>query len=246
MENTFGKIKSKLLQKLTESYETNKKDEIKNILSIIKEDKDFSELYLFYDDVENLELSYPGSAELYVETIQPLLNEKSKSVSQTCKKLSNYLNDVDVETNHLYENLDILSEPVTLNNVDKKVMAKKKLIEHLETKKEIVETKQTNYTANEKLLLSFLSNDFNSYFSRTLSEEDKTKLKQILKLNKEELVKQSNQLSEEILQKVQTILTESTDEDLKDKLKNVQKEVQNITPTKYNYYKLLELKNGLD
>jgi hypothetical protein len=246
MENTFGKIKSKLLQKLTESYETNKKDEIKNILSIIKEDKDFSELYLFYDDVENLELSYPGSAELYVETIQPLLNEKSKSVSQTCKKLSNYLNDVDVETNHLYENLDILSEPVTLNNVDKKVMAKKKLIEHLETKKEIVETKQTNYTANEKLLLSFLSNDFNSYFSRTLSEEDKTKLKQILKLNNEELVKQSNQLSEEILQKVQTILTESTDEDLKDKLKNVQKEVQNITPTKYNYYKLLELKNGLD
>jgi hypothetical protein len=246
MENTFGKIKSKLLQKLTESYETNKKDEIKNILSIIKEDKNFSELYLFYDDVENLELSYPGSAELYVETIQPLLNEKSKSVSQTCKKLSNYLNDVDVETNHLYENLDILSEPVTLNNVDKKVMAKKKLIEHLETKKEIVETKQTNYTANEKLLLSFLSNDFNSYFSRTLSEEDKTKLKQILKLNNEELIKQSNQLSEEILQKVQTILTESTDEDLKDKLKNVQKEVQNITPTKYNYYKLLELKNGLD
>jgi len=246
MENKFGKIKLKLLKKLTESYETNNKEGVKNILSIIKEDKDFQELYLFYDDIENLELSYPGSAELYVETIQPLLNEKSKNISKTCEKLSKFLKNVDDDSNSLYDNLDILSEAASLTNIDKKVIAKKKLIEYLNTKKEIVETKNDNYTSNERLLLSFLSNDFNSYFSRTLSEEDKTKLKQILSLNKKELEKKSKELSEEILQKVSTILSESTDDDLKDKLKDVQKEVQNITPTKYNYYKLIELKNGLD
>ena len=45
--NKFGVIKTKLLNKLTESYAKENKAEIKNILTTIKENKDFKEMYLF-------------------------------------------------------------------------------------------------------------------------------------------------------------------------------------------------------
>jgi hypothetical protein len=246
MKNTFGKTKSAILNKFTDLYEKNNKKEIKEILSIINEDKDFKELYLFYEDIQNIDISYPGSAELYVENIQPLLIEKSKNASKTTKKLSKYLNDVVCENNELFDSLDVLSESTTLNNLDKQVIAKRKLIGHLSTKKEISESQNESYTSNEKLLMTFLSNDFNSYFTKTLSEEDKTKLKNILSLSNEEIQMKTKQLSEEILSSISNILEESTDDELKNKLNKVKTEITNTNPSKYNYYKLLELKNGLD
>lgn len=245
MKNTFGDVKSKILKKMTDLYEKNNKNEIKEILSIINENNDFKKLYTFYEDVEKMELSYPGSAELYVETIQPLLIEQSKKVEKTYKKLEKYLKNVECETDELYKNLDVLSESVSLNNMDKKVLAKRKLIEHLSTKKEIVESKNDKHVGNEKLLMTLLSNDFNSYFGRTLSEEDKTKLKNILSLSNEEIQTKTRDLSEEILTSINGILAESQDDELKKKLNQVKLEVMYTKPTKYNYFKLLEFKNGL-
>jgi hypothetical protein len=245
MKNTFGDVKSKILKKMTDLYEKNNKNEIKEILSIINENNDFKKLYTFYEDVEKMELSYPGSAELYVETIQPLLIEQSKKIEKTYKKLEKYLKNVECETDELYKNLDVLSESVSLNNMDKKVLAKRKLIEHLSTKKEIVESKNDKHVGNEKLLMTLLSNDFNSYFGRTLSEEDKTKLKNILSLSNEEIQTKTRDLSEEILTSINGILAESQDDELKKKLNQVKLEVMYTKPTKYNYFKLLEFKNGL-
>jgi hypothetical protein len=245
MKNTFGDVKSKILKKMTDLYEKNNKNEIKEILSIINENTDFKKLYTFYEDVEKMELSLPGSAELYVETIQPLLIEHSKKIEKTNKKLEKYLKNVECETDELYKNLDALSESVSLNNLDKQVLAKKKLIEHLSTKKEIVESKNEKHVGNEKLLMTLLSNDFNSYFGRTLSEEDKTKLKNILSLSNEEIQTKTRDLSEEILTSINGILSESEDDELKKKLNQVKLEVMYTTPSKYNYFKLLEFKNGL-
>lgn len=135
MKNSFGEIKSKTLKKLTELYENNNKEEIKEFLSLIFENKDFQELYLFYDEAENLHLEYPGTAEAYVDDIQPLLKEKIKNIQETCEKLSKYLKDVVVENNELYDNLDILLETTTINNLDKKVIAKRKLIDFFSEKK---------------------------------------------------------------------------------------------------------------
>jgi hypothetical protein len=44
---------------------------------------------------------------------------------------------------------------------------------------------------------------------------------------------------------VDGLLKEATDE-LATKLTNVQKEVKEMEPSKYNYYRLQELKNGLN
>ena len=64
--NTFGTIKSKLVKKLTESYISDKKSEIKEIVNIIRRDKEFRDLYLFYEEIENKYIDDPSIAKLKV------------------------------------------------------------------------------------------------------------------------------------------------------------------------------------
>jgi hypothetical protein len=67
-----------------------------------------------------------------------------------------------------------------------------------------------------------------------------------LDINGEELLTKTSELKETILSKVTNILSESKDADLETKLKSVRNEVNSMTPSKYNYYRLTQLKNGLD
>lgn len=243
--NKFGVIKTKLLNKLTEAYAQENKSEVRDILNTIKENKDFKELYLFYEEIENKYIDNTEVAKLYVEGLSPILKSHKEDVNSFIKSLSSKLNDVVSESNEIYESLDILSENDNLNNIEKKVKAKMKLVEHLTTKKEIKESKDKTIVPNETLLNAVLANNFNVLYSNTLSESEKEELKNILSIPYEELITKSNELKESVLNQVQTMLTESNDDSLTEKLRQVRNEVQGLYPTRYNYYRLNELKNGL-
>ena len=247
--NKFGVIKTKLLNKLTESYANENKAEIKNILTTIKENKDFKEMYLFYEEIEGKTISDKETAKLYVEGLstyfgQPIGNWSNLNVF--CESLNKRLGYEEVITNELYESLDILSEKDSLSNIEKKVIAKKKLVEHLTTKKEITESKETTLVPNETLLNAVLANNFNVLYSNTLSESQKEELKNILSISYDDLITKSNELAESVIKQVSTLLSESNDTDLSTKLKAVKDEVSQMYPSRYNYYRLNELKNGLN
>ena len=163
-----------------------------------------------------------------------------------CESLHNKLGNVEIKINELYESLDILSERDSLSNIEKKVIAKKKLVEHLTTKKKITESKDTTLVPNESLLNAVLTNNFNVLYSNTLSESEKEELKNILSISYDDLIIKSNELHESILEKVSTLISESNDIDLTTKLNKVKDEVNQMTTSKYNYYRLTELKNGLN
>jgi len=163
-----------------------------------------------------------------------------------CESLNNKLGEVEIETKELYESLDILSEKDSLSNIEKKVNAKKKLVEHLTTKKEIKESKDSAIIPNETLLQAVLANNFNVLYSNTLSESQKEELKTILSISYDDLITKSNELQESIINQVSTLLSESNDTDLTTKLNKVKDEVSKMTTSKYNYYRLTELKNGLN
>jgi hypothetical protein len=246
--NKFGGIKTKLLNKLTESYAKENKAEIKNILTTIKENKDFKEMYLFYEEIESKTISDKETAKLYVEGLstyfsQPIGNWSN--LNMFCESLNKKLGDEEVTTNELYESLDILSEKDSLSNIEKKVIAKKKLVEHLTTKKEITESKETTLVPNETLLNAVLANNFNALYSNTLSESQKEELKNILSISYDDLITKSNELAESVIKEVSTLLSESNDTDLSTKLNAVKDEVTQMSPSRYNYYRLNELKNGL-
>ena len=247
--NKFGVIKTKMLTKLTESYTKENKNEVKDILKTIKENKDFKEMYLFYEEIENKYIEDKEIAKLYVEGLntyfsQPIGNWNNLNVF--CESLNTKLGDVETETNELYESLDVLSEKDSLSNIEKKVIAKKKLINHLTTKKEIQESKGSTLVPNESLLQAVLANNFNVLYSNTLSESQKEELKNILSISHDDLINKSNELQESIINQVSTLLNESNDTELTTKLNKVKDEVSKMTTSKYNYYRLTELKNGLN
>ena len=241
----FGVIKTKILNKLTESYANENKAEIKDILTIIKENKDFKEMYLFYEEIENKYIDDKETAKLYVEGVITILKQQMDDLSTFCTSLNKMINVESINENEIYNSLDVLIEKDNLSNIEKKVNAKKKLVEHLTTKKEIKESKDSKIIPNETLLQAVLANNFNVLYSNTLSESQQTELKNILSITHEELLVKTTELKESINNQVSTLLSESNDTSLTTKLNSVRDEVTQMTTSRYNYYRLTELKNGL-
>ena len=244
--NGFGKIKTKILKKLVESYSSENKNDVKDIIKTLKSNKDFKELYLFYEEIENKYIEDKEIAKLYVEELNKVLKDKFNNVSDFCNKLNEKLSDVESETNEVYETIDQLCENDSLNNIDKKVIAKRKLVEHLTTKKEITETNETIHVSNEKLLYTVLANNFNILYNNSLTNEQKEELKGILSLSNEDITTKTEELKESLISKIDSLLSESVDDEMKTKLKNVKDEVNNKRASRINYFRLVELKNGLN
>ena len=247
--NKFGVVKSKLLTKLTESYSKNDKSEVKELLKLIKENKAFKEMYLFYEEIENKYFEDKEIAKLYVEGLntyfgQPMGNLNDLNVF--CESLHNKLSEVEIETNELYESLDTLSEKDSLMNIERKITAKKNLIDYLTRKKENKDINKEIYSVNEGLLNSVLTNNFNVLYGNTLSEEEKNNLKEILSLSSDDIVTKSIELKESIVSKIETLINESNDNELKSKLNKVREEVETKELSRINYFRLTELKNGLN
>lgn len=243
--NKFGILKSKILQKLTEAYASGNKSEIKEILMTVTKNKDFRDMYLFYEEIEDKYILNKEDAKLYVEEVSNLIKEKSKNISKFCKELDKQIGDVSITENKLYLNLDILLEDNNLRNVDKKIKAKIELIEHLMTKKESEKLVKTIFTENENLLHNVLANDFNVLYGNTLNEEQKEELKKILDITTEELETNFKSLQEEVTKKMTDLFEAEKNDELRAKINVVLTEANHMTPTKYNYYKLQQLKNGI-
>jgi hypothetical protein len=175
-----------------------------------------------------------------------MVKQQVKSLNTFCESLDKKLGDVELVLNELYEALDQLGVEDSLLNLEKKIVAKKKLVEHLTTKKEITESKESILVPNENLLNAILTNNFNTLYSNTLSESEKNELKDILAIPYAELEGKTVELKESIINQVSTLINESTDSDLLSKLSAVKDEVNQMKPSRYNYFRLNELKNGLN
>lgn len=244
--NNFGVIKNKLLSKLTESYSSKDKSSMRKLLNLIEQNKDFKTLYLFYEDIENKYIEDKDIAKKYVDELSNQLNKTQNNLNEFCNQLDKKLGTFQVDVNPIYETLDQLSESDNLYNIDKKLIAKKKLFEHVTTKKQPIEKKSDVVIQNESLLHAILTNNFNVVYNNSLSEDQKNELKNILSLNDKDVLTKTSELKENILTTIDKLLKESNDNELHNKLNLVRDEVKSLIPTRYTYYKLVELKEGLN
>ena len=245
MNNKIGTLKNKILSCLVEAYRKDDKKQMKKIISLLKENKDYRDLYLFYEEIEEKHFNNKNDANSYLEEVIPLLEEKHTNALKFIPRLNKSLNDVEFETNEIYESLDVLLSKKTIHNIDKKIIAKERLINHLTTKKEPVISENRRFVENEPLLFASLINIFNGSFDNQLNEEDKKRLKRVISMSSNEIKQSVDELQESILDKVSSLLIENTDPDLALKLESVKDEVKNITPTRFNLVKLETLKDGL-
>ena len=242
----FGELKTKLLTKLTESYTSKNKNDVKDLVKKLKSNKSLSEMYMFYENIENLNIPSKDKAKLYVESIEPILIEKMKSLKKEMKDFGKSLKDVVVESNSLYNDLDILSEETNMHNVASKIDARENLISYLMTDKKIdVSEKPSVQIENHSLLNAVLVNNFNIKYADFLNEEQKETFNKIVTMSNEDLINEMKSIKKELNNKLETLLKESTEESVTSKLKSVKSEVDKSDFSRYNYYKLTELKNGL-
>lgn len=247
MNNQFGTLKSKVLACLVEAYSNDDKQQVKNIISLLKENKDYRELYVFYEELEGKYFDNETDAQQYVEEIIPLLEDKYNKSLKFLPTLNESLSDVEYTTTPLYEELDILLAKKRISNVDRKISARTNLIKHLTTpKNDGIVNEDTKVVTNEPLLFAALTNVFNSSFENQLDEEQKTRLKTIMSMSTNEIEENINELQETILDKVSSLLTENSDPNLTSKLELVKEEVENISPTRFSLVKLETLKDGLE
>lgn len=243
--NKFGAIKNKLLLKLTESYSNGDKKTIGEILKSIKSNKQFKELYVFYENFERQHFDSVELAEQYIESISKILNGRSNEIEILNKQYAKLVDGVVSESNELYDSLDLLTESDTILNVADKIKAKKYLIGYLMEVKEIDESSDV-IVENEKLLYAVLTNNFNVKYNDILSEEEKIELKSLISLTDEEVETRITELKENISNKINNLLTESHTPEFAEKLKETELLTKQMKSSKYNLFKLKQLKTDLE
>jgi hypothetical protein len=243
--NKFGVLKTKIVTKLTESYATGNMSEFKDIFNTVKKNRDFRDLYLFYEELENKTLPDKETAKQYIEEMIALLKPKLISANGISSRLNKKVSGVEINENEIYNTIDQLLENDSLFNIDKKLMAKNKLVEHLISKKEqVTDPDITKTTVNESLLNAVLVGNFNVLYNQTLTESDKLELNTILTLNDTDLEVAFIELKENVQTTIGKLIAEDTGSDeLKSRLLETSKELNGMKPTKLNYYRLKELKN---
>jgi hypothetical protein len=245
--SNFGEIKSKMLTKLTESYNSGNKNELKDLIKKLKSNKNLVEMHNFYEEMESMYFPNKDAAKLYVETLEPQLIEKMNSIKSDCKGLNKSLKDVVSESNEVYGFLDILSEDNNIHNISKKIDIREKFVNFLTTKKSNRKVEEpTVQIENHNLLNTVLVNNFNTKFTDFLKEEQKETFIKIVSMTESELETKTQKIKLEINQKIESLLRESTDGIMNEKLNKVKEDLNESELTKYNYFKMTELKKGLN
>jgi len=234
---TFGLIKTKILNNITESYATNKKGDVKKLIKLIKENQDVKNLYLLYEDVENKYIQNEEVAKIYIDQLSTYLTGKKNTITKDLKKLVE--SDEKLTVPEVYSYLDTLCEEDNIFNIEKKIQAKFGLKEYLLKEKEQKEYSGV-FTENYKLLNVVLASNFNSTYSESLNEEEKEVFKKILKMSEDDLINEINDLKNNIGNTIDKLIKETEEESLKEKLEETKKAVDS---TKYNKYELVKLEN---
>jgi hypothetical protein len=185
-------------------------------------------------------------AKLYVETLEPQLIDRMKSIESDCKNFNKSLKGVVSEHNELYECLDVLSEENNIHNISKKIDIREKFVNFLTTKKSVKKEEELSVQfENHNLLNTVLVGNFNTKFTDFLNEEQKETFTKIVSMTESELETETQKIKSEINQKIESILKESTDSIMDEKLNKVKEDLNESELTKYNYFKMTELKKGL-
>tara|TARA_R110001606_G_scaffold398836_2_gene579144 strand:+ start:6235 stop:6957 length:723 start_codon:yes stop_codon:yes gene_type:complete len=219
----FGKYKHSITNTLVENYanKENFKKSFKGVMSPLKENKTAREFFVLYGEIENKRFDDKKLAESYLDEVISVLKTKKKNL--IIPTISEGLGAKSESYNKIYSQLDSLVFNDAVRSIEKNLRNKRSLIEHL-TRKE--STKQTNKAVPMSLLSHLLTRKFNEKYS-SLSEEDKSKLRKLSSLDKNELEDKVIKLKESTLSKLNSLKESSEDKDMKNKIQEVCESLDN-------------------
>jgi hypothetical protein len=236
----FGKLKSKIENKLVESYKNGTiKNDMSKFNSLVLKNKNVSKLFYLYDELtSNRGLNESIANEYINQSITFYENTINKIKPSDLKGLNSWLEGT--EYNNEYDVVDdLFSTGVT--KLEEKITSKKTILET------ITKTPKENKDVVAiplKTMVDIANKTINNYVS-DLTESDQKKLKSILSLNEDELKEKYDTLKESIISKLEKIQESEQDKEVGERINETITKVNSESFDKLNYLKLQELNNNL-
>jgi hypothetical protein len=236
----FGILKSKIENKLVESYKNNTiKKEMPIFNKLVLKNKNISKLFYLYDELTtNKGLNESIANEYINQSITVYENSINKISKDDIKSINAWVEGT--EYNNEYDVIDDLFS-TGITKLEEKIKSKKTILENIlkspKQKKEII-----NIPLNT--MVSIANKTIKNYING-LTESDQKKLKTLLTKDDEVLKTEYNTLKENVLNKLESM--QETDQD-KEVTQRINETIEKITLEsfdKLNYFKLKQLNENL-
>jgi rubrerythrin len=236
----FGKLKSKIENKLVESYKNGTiKSDMSKFNSLVLKNKNVSKLFYLYDELtSNRGLNESIANEYINQSITFYENTINKINSKDLKDLNSWIEGT--EYNNEYDVVDELFS-TGITKLEEKITSKKTILETI-TKSPKEEKKVVNIPL--KTMVGIANKTISNYVSN-LNESDQKKLKTILSSNEDELKEKYNSLKENVISKLEKIQESEQDKEVGNAINETIEKVNSESFDKLNYLKLQELNNNL-
>lgn len=237
----FGNIKSKIEEKLLESYSKNTfKSEMKNFKSMVLGNKNISKLFYLYDEMSsNKGLNESIVNDYIYECITIYENTVNKIEEKTINNLKKWVSDVKCDNK--YENIDNLFSTDILT-IESRLKSKKIISENL------VKSPESKKTETVNLPISTMINIANKTFSNyveNLNESDRQDLIKFLKTEDSELEPQFESIKNEVKTKLTSLKEGTQDNDTLNRVEETITKIDSETYNKLSYFRLKNLNESL-
>ena len=236
----FGLLKSKIEDCLVESY---RKNGLKRDMFVFEElvlkNKSLSTLYFLYDELsKNKGLNESFVNEYINESIILFENTISKVDKSDIKDLNSWVGHIATENR--YRDIDNLfsNEASTL---EEKLKSKKTISENL--KKNPIKEKDV-IEVPLKSMVEVANNTIKTHID-SLNESERKQLNVLLSTSDEKLNQKYNFLKEDVIEKLEGLLTENEDSETSGKINETIEKLQTENYDKLNYFKLKQLNENL-
>lgn len=236
----FGKLKSKIENKLVESYKNGTiKTDMSKFNSLVLKNKNISKLFYLYDELtSNKGLNESIANEFINESITAYENIINKIKTDDLKNLNIWLEGS--EYNNEYDVIDDLFS-TGITKLEEKITSKKTILETItklpkENKEVVAVPLKTMVNIANKTISSYVSN---------LNESDQKKLKTLLSSKEDELIEKYNSLKESVISKLEKIQEKEQDKEVEKTINETIEKINQESFDKLGYLKLQELNNNL-
>jgi hypothetical protein len=239
----FGELKSKIENRLTNSYGKNTmKKELLTLKKVVLENKNISTLYYLYDELGSKKGLNESIVDDYINSCITIYeNTINKIDPKSLKKITEWVGSEICENE--YKNIDSLLSN-NLTKLEEKIQSKKLVRESLlQSEKEVVSENLVS-TMSLKSMVSIANKSIDSFIS-TLSESDRKELKSLLTTPKETLIEGFTQTKDEVIKKLEETKSNEKDGETLSAIDEVIKKVTTESFSEINYYKIKKLNESL-
>jgi hypothetical protein len=212
----------------------------KNIL----ENKNIAEAYFLYDELSKNKGLSKDIVDDYVnesiETIKNIVSSNTEKINEINMWVSE---NVTTQSENNYKDIDSVVYNSSVKNLEQ-VLESKNRIKNTISKQEVTKTVSESVNIPLSSMLKIATNTFNREFGN-ISEEEKQELKTLLSLDKKSLTEEIEKSKLVVIEKLNTKLNESTDDELTEKVEKTIEKINESEVSLVSLYKLRQLEQGL-